>query len=186
MHPSYEPPSSWLTRHASLIRSGGKILDLACGNGRNARWLAQQGWQVEAVDRDAEALAGLRGLERIDARQADLEGGPWPFAGHAFDGIVVCRYLHRPLLPLLAECLAANGVLIYETFMAGQEQFGRPRNPDFLLQPGELLQAYDARLTVVAFEQGLLSSPQPNMIQRICARRGPVGHLPPFATEEIS
>lgn len=178
MYPFHEPPSSWLTRHACLIRPGGNILDLACGNGRNARWLAQQGWQVEAVDRDAEVLAGLRGLERIDVRQENLEGGPWPFAGQAFDGIVVCRYLHRPLLPLLAEHLAPDGVLIYETFMAGQEQFGRPRNPDFLLQPGELLQTYGATLTVVAFEQGLVESPNPAMIQRICARRGRIGRLP--------
>lgn len=154
------------------------MLDLACGNGRNARWLAQQGWQVEAVDRDAEALAELRGLERIDAWQADLENAPWPFAGRVFDGIVVCRYLHRPLLPLLAECLAPDGVLIYETFMAGQEQLGRPRNPDFLLQPSELLQTYGAILTVVAFEQGLIESPKPVMLQRICARRGSVGALP--------
>ena len=179
MHALHEPPSPWLMRHAPLIRAGGSVLDLACGNGRNARWLAEQGWRVEAVDRDEFAIAGLQGLAGIQARVTDLEQGLWPFGGKRFDGIVVCRYLHRPLLPKLAESLAENGVLIYETFMRGQEKFGRPQNPDFLLRSDELYEAYGKTLTVVAFEQGVAEAPKPAMMQRLCAIRGETGRLLP-------
>jgi SAM-dependent methyltransferase len=179
MHALHEPPSSWLIRHAPLIRRGGNVLDLACGSGRNARWLAEQGWQVEAVDRNEAAVAGLQQISGLHAFQAELENGRWPFAGRTFDGIVVCRYLHRPLLPLLAECLATNGVLIYETFMLGQEEFGRPQNPDFLLKTNELLDVYAGRLAINAFEQGVVEIPKPMVIQRICAIRGKPGRLMP-------
>lgn len=155
------------------------MLDLACGSGRNTRWLAGQGWQVVAVDRDQTAIAGLQGISGVQARMADLEQAPWPFEGCRFDAIVVCRYLHRPLLPKLAEALDENGVLIYETFMRGQEKFGRPQNPDFLLRPDELYEAYSKDLTVVAFEQGLVESPRPAMIQRLCAVKGEPGRILP-------
>lgn len=153
------------------------MLDLACGSGRNARWLAAEGWRVEAVDRDENAIAGLQQIPGLHAFTADLENAPWPFAGRLFEGIVVCRYLHRPLLPLLTECLAPNGVLIYETFMLGQEKFGRPQNRDFLLKPNELLDAYAGWLAVNAFEQGVVELPKPMVIQRICAVRGSPGRL---------
>ncbi|HSI96338.1 MAG: class I SAM-dependent methyltransferase [Methylophilaceae bacterium] len=177
MPSSHEPPSSWLIRHAPLIPAGGIVLDLACGSGRNARWLAEQGWRVEAVDRDESAIAELQQIPGLHAFQADLENGPWPFAGRLFDGIVVCRYLHRPLLPLLTQCLAPNGVLIYETFMRGQEKFGRPQNPDFLLKPDELLDVFAGPLSVNAFEQGIVEMPRPMVIQRICALMGAPGRL---------
>jgi SAM-dependent methyltransferase len=166
-----EGSSDWVREHARHVRAGGRVLDLACGSGRNARWLAAQGWQVEAVDRDALALQGLQGVAGITTRLADLENGDWPYASESFDGIVVCRYLHRPLLPRLAESLAPGGVLIYETFMQGHEQFGRPSNPDFLLQPAELQEAYQSLLEIVAFEQGRFDTPRPGMVQRICAKR---------------
>jgi SAM-dependent methyltransferase len=169
-HSNVANPSAWVTRFAPLIRSGGTVLDVACGAGRNARWLARQGWWVEAVDRDEMTISTLQGVQNISARQADLEGASWPYPGRKFDAIVVCRYLYRPLLPLLAESLAENGILIYETFMLGQEQFGRPRNPDFLLQPDELLTIYSKRLKVISFEQGIISEPEPAALQRICAR----------------
>jgi SAM-dependent methyltransferase len=179
MHASHEPPSSWLIRHAPLIRPGGTVLDLACGSGRNARWLAEQGWCVEAVDRDEVAIAGLQKIAGLHALQADVENAAWPFAGRTFDGIVVCRYLHRPLLPLLAESLAVGGVLIYETFMLGQEKFGRPQRPDFLLKPDELLDVFSGRLSINAFEQGIVETPKPAAIQRICATRGNPGRSMP-------
>lgn len=166
-----EPASLWVTRCAPLIRPGGTVLDLACGSGRNARWLAQQGWCVTAVDRNAEALARLQGEDHITTRQADLEHEPWPFSGLTFDGIIVCRYLHRPLFPLIAASLAQDGVLIYETFMLGQEQYGRPHNPDFLLQRDELLNVFSPLLHVLSFEQGLVGEPGPAFLQRICAKR---------------
>ena len=106
--------------------------------------------------------------------QADLENGsPWPFTGQRFGGIVVTNYLHRPLLPVLARSLAEQGVLIYETFMLGNEKFGKPSNPDFLLRPGELLQAF-ANLAVVAFEQG---QTERSVVQRICVIRGEAGSV---------
>jgi SAM-dependent methyltransferase len=179
MHALHEPPSPWLIRHAPLIRAGGSVLDLACGNGRNTRWLAEQGWRVEAVDRDASAIAGLQEIPGVHAWVANLEQGLWSFEGQHFDAIVVCRYLHRPLLPKLAEALAESGVLIYETFMRGQEKFGRPQNPDFLLRSDELYEAYGKTLTVVAFEQGVAEAPKPAMVQRLCAIRGEIGRILP-------
>ncbi len=169
MHDSFELISPWLERHAHLIRPGGSVLDLACGSGRNARHLARQGWQVESVDINAEVLEALQGVAGIATRLADLENAAWPYLTRKFDGIVVCRYLHRPLFPLIAASLARDGVLIYETFMTGQAQFGRPSNPDFLLQADELLQVFAPTLQILAFEQGTIFEPGPAFLQRICA-----------------
>jgi SAM-dependent methyltransferase len=127
------------------------------------------GHQVEAVDRDVSALGALAG-QGIRIREADLEAAPWPYHGEAFDGIVVANYLHRPLFPHLIEALAPGGMLIYETFMAGNERYGRPSNPDFLLRPNELLEAFGA-MEVLGFEQGYAAWPRPAMVQRLCARK---------------
>ena len=148
------------------------MLDLACGQGRHSLLLAQLGHRVEAVDRDAEALARISaGAPGIVTRAADLEGGPWPYHGCAFDAIVVTNYLFRPLLPMLLNALEVNGVLIYETFMVGNERLGKPANPTFLLRPGELLEVVRPRLSVVAFEQGQVDTPRPAVVQRLCATR---------------
>jgi len=168
-----ETPSDWVRRFSGLIPQGGFVLDLACGAGRHARFLAGLGHAVAAVDRDAAMLVGLAGLAGATTLQADLEGGPWPYPGRRFAGIVVTNYLHRPLFPALADALAGGGVLIYETFMLGNERFGRPSNPDFLLRPNELLEAFGDGLTVVAFEQGEVAQPKPAVVQRLCAVRGP-------------
>lgn len=166
------PPSGWVQRFAPRVCGGGAVLDLACGSGRHARWLAGQGWRVEAVDRDATALAELAGIKGVTVRVADLEHGPWPYAGCRFDGIVVTNYLHRPLLPLIEGALALNGVLIYETFMVGNERFGKPSNPDFLLRSQELLELTRAAgLRVLAFEEGEVVEPKLAAVQRICAVR---------------
>ena len=170
-----ESPSAWVTRFATLIRPGGTVLDLACGRGRNARWLAEQRFRVTAVDREAAMLAELQGVDNIQTLQADLETGAWPFEKQRFDSIVVCRYLHRPLLPLLARSMEEDGILIYETFMAGQEQFGKPSNPDFLLKNNELFNIFNPLLEILSFEQGLVHQPNPAMLQRICARRPVMG-----------
>ncbi len=157
-------PSAWVARWAPLITRG-RALDLACGAGRHARLLADLGHEVTAVDRDPQQLAGIRFV------QADLEdGSPWPLPGETFQGIVVANYLHRPLFPRIAGALAPGGVLVYETFMQGNERFGKPSNPAFLLKPGELWAAF-AGLHLIAFEQGLSLEPKPAMVQRICARR---------------
>lgn len=165
MHEPLPTPSNWVTRWAPLIRAGGSVLDLACGGGRHLRWLADRGWRVTGVDRDATALEPLRGLGEIIV--ADLEGGPWPLAERRFDGIVVTNYLWRALLPRIGQALAPGGVLVYETFADGHEKFGRPSNPDFLLQPGELLRAF-ADLRIVAYEAGLEADPE-RCVQRIVA-----------------
>lgn len=148
------------------------MLDLACGQGRHSLLLAERGYRVEAVDRDAATLAGISAkAPDIVTRVADLEGGPWAYHGRKFDGIVVTNYLFRPILPMLLDALDANGVLIYETFMLGNERFGKPANPAFLLRPDELLDLVRARLTVVAFEQGEVDVPRPAVVQRLCATR---------------
>lgn len=169
-HVPVDSASAWVSRFAPLVAPGGLVLDLACGGGRHARHFAALGYSVEAVDRDAMAISSLaQENASIAALVADLEGGPWPYAGRRFAGIVVTNYLHRPLFSLLSEALAPGGVLIYETFMLGNERFGRPSNPDFLLRPGELLAVFGATLSVVAFEQGEVMLPKPAVVQRICA-----------------
>ncbi|MFZ1548143.1 MAG: class I SAM-dependent methyltransferase [Candidatus Nitrotoga sp.] len=162
-------PSPWICRYAQLIRKGGHVLDLACGSGRHTRWLAANHWQVNAVDRDEAALVRLQQLPNVSTTIADLENDIWPYSDHRFDGIVVSRYLHRPLLPQLIESLNTGGVLIYETFMDGNERFGRPKNPDFLLRSNELLEFFFPHLTVIAYQQGEFQEPGPTVMQRICA-----------------
>ncbi len=166
-----EEPSAWVCRFAPHIRDGGSVLDVACGNGRHARYLAARGLMVLAADRDAAMLGTLDGVTGIRSRVADLEGAPWPFDGEFFDAVVVTRYLHRPLLPALVAALAPGGVLIYETFAVGNERYGRPRNPEFLLQSGELLELVRGRLRVVAYEDLYVDAPKPALMQRICAIR---------------
>lgn len=124
---------------------------------------------MQAVDRDASALATLRDVADVTTRQADLESGTWPFGAQRFGCIVVTNYLHRPLLPAIVGALAEDGLLLYETFAAGNERFGKPSNPAYLLQPGELLEAVRGRLRVIAFEDLYVASPRPAMVQRIAA-----------------
>jgi len=169
-------PSVWVNRFLPLIKPGGLVLDLAAGSGRHVRLLRDRGFAVCAVDRDTAALSAFAG-PYCEVRRIDLETDDRRQLGHDYDGIIVTNYLHRPLLPAIACALAPGGVLIYETFARGNERFGRPRNPDFLLRPGELLEAFTT-LTVVAFEQGEVSVPRPAVIQRLAAVLGPTGPLP--------
>ena len=147
-------PSPWVERFAHLVPAGARVLDVAAGRGRQARLFAARGARVLAVDRDAEALAASADVRGIETRVVNLESGPWPFGGETFDAIVVVHYLHRALFLPLLHALAADGVFLYETFAEGNEAYGRPTNPDFLLQEGELLERVRERLAVVAFEQG--------------------------------
>jgi len=170
-------PSDWVTRFAPLIPDSGTVLDLACGFGRHSRYLARLGFRVEAVDRSAEAIAGLTGVPGVTGEVADIERGSWPFPGRRFDAVVVTNYLWRPLFPLILDALVPAGVLLYETFAVGNEKYGKPSNPDFLLRPGELLDVVRGRLKVIAFEDLYIEQPKPAMVQRICA----VGPIHPFA-----
>jgi len=166
-------PSNWVVRWADRVPAGGRVLDLACGGGRHARHFAARGHPVEAVDRDPAMLASLAGVPGVTTRRADLEVKPWPYEGARFAGIIVTNYLHRPLFPHLLAALGPDGVLIYETFAVGNERYGRPSNPAFLLMPGELLNAVHARLRVIAYEDLTVSEPKPACIQRICAVNSP-------------
>jgi SAM-dependent methyltransferase len=166
----------WVKRFLRLIKPGGLVLDLAAGSGRHVRLLRDRGFVVCAIDRDTTALSTFAG-RRCEVRRIDLETDGHERLGDDYDGIIVTNYLHRPLLPAIAGALAPGGVLIYETFALGNERFGPPRNPDFLLRPGELLEAFTT-LTVVAFEQGQVSAPRPAVIQRLAAVLGPIGPLP--------
>ena len=166
---SLDRPSEWVARWAPRIMAHGAVLDLACGSGRHSRLLAAQGFRVCAVDRDPQALGLLGGIADVTVRLADLEHDPWPLQGLKFDGVVVTHYLHRPLFPRILDALAPAGVLIYETFAAGNERFGKPSNPDFLLRPGELLEVARGRLRVVAYEDLEVTAPKPARIQRIFA-----------------
>ena len=161
-------------RWAHLIAAGGKVLDVAAGSGRHTLWLAELGHPVTAIDRDADRVAALAG--RAEAIVADIEGGAWPLVGRMFDAVVVTNYLWRPLLPVLTGSLAPGGVLMYETFAAGNETVGRPKRAEFLLAPGELLTAA-AGLRIVAYEDGFLADPD-RFVQRLVAVRERVGDPP--------
>lgn len=170
------PPSPWVERFLPLIRAGGLVLDLAAGAGRHVRLLRSAGFLVYALDRDIKDLRRFA-EPGCEVREVDLESGGESALGGPYDGIVVTNYLHRPLFPAIVRALAPGGVVIYETFAVGNERFGRPKNPDFLLRPGELLEAF-AALTVVAYEAGEVARPRPAVIERIAAVNGPLGRLP--------
>ena len=165
-------PSPWIARFAPLIPPG-PVLDLAAGRGRHSLLMRDLGHAVLAVDRDAAALAGLAGA-RIETMAEDLETGASPAClARRFAGVVVTNYLHRPLLPAIVAAVAPGGWLLYETFARGNQRFGKPSNPAFLLEAGELLETVRGTLRVVAYEDVELGDPRPAMIQRIAARRPP-------------
>ncbi len=173
-HHRSRTPSPWIVRHAGLIAGGGHVLDLACGGGRHTRLLRERGLRVTAIDIDTAGLADLAGDPLVEIVETDLERpGAAPLAGLRFDAVVVTGYLFRPLLVPLIECLEPGGVFLYETFALGNERFGRPRNPDYLLQRGELLALAEGRLTVIAYEHLALPPPTPKIVQRLCARKPP-------------
>ena len=162
-------PSAWVARFLELMVPGGEVLDVACGRGRHLALGLASGRRMVGVDRDVSQVAVAAAGERLDLIEADLENGaPWPLAERTFDGVIVTNYLWRPLLPVIIGTAAGHGVLIYETFAVGQQRFGRPRNPEFLLRPGELLDAVRPLLEVVAYEHLQLTEPD-RMVQRIVA-----------------
>ena len=182
--------SDWVQRWSHLVPVRGTVLDIACGHGRHMAWFAARGHAVTGVDRSPEAIEAVRHLG--EAVLAEIENAPWPLLCSAdgmqpkpgyvatppslatlspvprtFDAVVVTNYLWRPLLPTIAQSVACGGVLIYETFAAGNETVGKPSRPDFLLQPGELLRAFDT-LRVVAYEEGFIEQPA-RFVQRLAA-----------------
>lgn len=169
-------PSEWVVRHAPLIGEGASILDLACGSGRNGRVFLELGHKVTFVDIDIAGVQDLTGLQGVEILEADLEdsshqGGGWPFARRQFDCVIVVNYLWRPILADIITAVAPGGILLYETFMVGNEAFGRPRSPDFLLKPGELLDAIGEDFDILAFEEGPVGTPPSAVKQALAAHR---------------
>ncbi|AMM23292.1 class I SAM-dependent methyltransferase [Variovorax sp. PAMC 28711] len=163
-------PSRWIVRWSHLVPSAGRVLDVACGSGRHARWFVERNHPVTGVDRSQAAINAIAALgPAVRPVHADIEGGPWPLAGETFDAVIVTNYLWRPRLAAIVGAVAPGGVLLYETFAAGNETVGKPSRPDFLLQPGELLTAC-AGLRVVAYENGFMAAPE-RFVQRIAAVR---------------
>lgn len=168
-HHALQQVSPWVEAHAGLVAPGGTVLDLAAGGGRHSRYFAWHGRKVVAVDKDVSALAHLPGVTAI---QADLEdGSPWPLQGQVFDAAVVTNYLHRPLFPDLFAAIRTGGILIYETFARGNEAYGKPDNPDFLLDPNELVARTLNQFVIVAFEDRYVDAPKPAILQRIAAMK---------------
>ncbi len=161
-------PSPWVIEHAARIAPGADVLDLACGPGRHTRWLLDQGFRVMAVDINIAGLDDLTGHPALATLEADLENGPWPLGNAEFGGVIVTNYLWRLLFPRIREAVAPGGVLIYETFAVGNEQYGKPSNPDFLLREGELMDWF-SDWQVVGFEQTYTEIHKPAIIQHICA-----------------
>lgn len=164
-------PSAWFARHQPIIANGGSVLDIAAGGGRHARFFADQGYNVTAVDRNIEPLLPHSETHNFDIIEADLEdGSPWPFDGRTFDAVIVCNYLYRPLFDHLIASLAPNGIFLYETFALGNEVYNRPRNPDHLLKSAELLQHVAGKLQVISYQHGILQGDEcPGVKQMICA-----------------
>lgn len=167
-HPSLAP-SRWVRRWTELLAPAAEVLDVACGSGRHARFAAERGHRVTAIDRSRDALAALADLPAVRTIEADIEGGSWPLPEAQFDAVIVTNYLHRPLFPILLQSVRSSGLLIYETFARGNERFGRPSSPEFLLNPGELLDHVRPRLRVLAYEDVYTDTPKAAMVQRICA-----------------
>lgn len=169
-----EPPSAWVKRWSHLVVPQGCVLDVACGFGRHAYWFYGLNHTLALVDQAQSAIDSITiPTQACDKVTADIENGPWPFAGQQFDAVVVTNYLWRPLIPTLLASLAPGGVMIYETFAQGNETVGKPSRPDFLLRPGELLQICKG-LRVVAFEDGFIEGAggqQPRFVQRVAAVR---------------
>jgi SAM-dependent methyltransferase len=165
------PPSPWIKRFAGEIQPTSSVLDLACGSGRHSLLMLELGHSVVACDIKLSSLGNLKQRDKLELVEADLENAPWPFPERQFAAIIVTNYLYRPLFPQILAALAPGGLLLYETFAAGNEQFGRPLNPDHLLNRGELLSGILTGLTIIAYEDVTISEPRPAALQRVCAER---------------
>ncbi len=171
-HNAITSPSDWITRFKDHIAPTDTVLDLACGGGRHGRIFLTVGCAVTFVDKNIEGLADLPTGPLTEIIESDLEGDvPWPLADRTFDGVIVTNYLWRPILPSITASVAPSGILLYETFAEGNEAFGRPRNPNFILRTGELLDVVRGQLDVIAYEQRTLQEPSPRVVQRLAARR---------------
>ena len=176
-HPSLKP-AKLLMDYQSLFDKRtlkGPILDLACGGGHNGIFLANGGLPVICCDTSTDALTRAKQLAtesgiRVNFWQVDLEGGEInPFSEEFFGGVLVFRYLHRPLIPCIKKSLKKEGILVYETFTVEQPKFGKPHNPNFLLKKGELLGWFEDWETIHHFE-GIKENPKRAVAQIVCRK----------------
>ena len=166
-----QPVSPWIEKYAPLIPKEKPVLDLACGKGRHSLYLLDAGYEVTAADVETTSISAFKGREGLTILQADLEKDGWPFAANSFSGLVVVNYLWRPLFANISAALAPGGVLLYDTFMQGNEKYGRPSNPDFLLAPGELSESFGEGMEIIDFFEGYVDKPSPACRQSIVARK---------------
>ena len=172
-------PSTWISRYLPAARPGQRLLDVACGSGRHLRLALERGWIVTGIDRNLTGVNDLDGRDGVELIPADLEiGAPFPLDGRQFDAVVVTNYLWRPILSEIVAAVALGGILLYETFAAGNARYGRPSNPDFLLQPGELIDAVRPRLTTIAYEHATLADPPGSLRVLPPAARPPLAPRP--------
>ena len=166
-----QPPSPFILKYLSEIKPGGSVLDLACGKGRHTRVCLEHGLDVTAVDIDTRGLGDLAGTAKLTLISADLENAPWPLGEATFDAVIVANYLWRPLFQNIRDAVAPGGLLLYETFAAGNERYGKPSNPDFLLQEGELREVFAKGFGILFSEQVVEQVPAPAVRQRLAARK---------------
>ena len=164
--------SAWVRRFYDQIPKTGLILDLAGGSGRHTRFLTQKGFKLLLLDNDIAKAKDLQGVENIVLMEYDLEdGSTLPFPKSSFQGVVVTNYLYRPIFPQLLNLLDDGGILIYETFAVGNEKYGRPTNPDYLLKSGELISLVSSQMRIIAYEECLVGRPAKAYVQRITAAK---------------
>lgn len=164
------PPSNWVKRFAKKIDKNGKVLDLACGQGRHTSLMLSLGYTTVAADINLSGIDSLNKHKNLELMQVDLEQDPWPFEKKAFSGIIVTNYLHRPLFKNILSALTPNGILIYETFADGNQEYGHPQNANYLLKRGELILKVFPELTILAYEDLIVQKPRPAAVQRVCAQ----------------
>ena len=167
-------PSPFILKWLPEIKPGGTVLDLACGRGRHTRVCLERGFEVTAVDIDTQGLGDLAGTAGPHIIAADLEHAPWPLGEVRFDAVIVSNYLWRPLFQTIRNAVAPGGLVVYETFAVGNERYGKPSNPDFLLQEGELEKVFADGFETLIFEQVVEQAPAPAVRQRLAARKKPV------------
>tara|TARA_Y100001970_G_C14259923_1_gene879517 strand:+ start:15129 stop:15680 length:552 start_codon:yes stop_codon:yes gene_type:complete len=166
---NHDQPSEWVMRFSNYITPKSKVLDVACGSGRHSSLMLSLGHRVTSIDIDVSGLFYLKRQSNLRIIETDLENKPWPLGKEKFQAIIVTNYLYRPLIPQLVNSLSTNGLLIYETFAKGNEVFGRPRNPKYLLDRGELISFFSDKLNIIAYEDLEVISPRKSVKQRICA-----------------
>lgn len=165
-------PSEWVVRFSHLIKPKGKVLDVAAGYGRHTKFFLDRGHPVVSVDIDISSLVGLGSISNHSIVEADLDAYNWPFSESSFDAIIITNYLNRNIFSAIVKSLSNSGIILMETFADGNQEFGRPRNRDFLLAPGELIRVFSPSLQIISYEHGRELVPRKCVRQRICARKG--------------